>query len=237
MFVNYAHRGASSYYPENTLSSFEAGISMGANGIETDVHRTKDGMLVLFHDDTLDRVTDGQGPITDYTYEELRHLTVRNAETGRTDKILALEDFLKAFAHLDLTFAIELKQSFIEKETIDLLSQYHLRSKTILTSFTFENLVRAKAYAPDWKVGLLFRLSKTPDPVSLLQSISGEQLCPYAPELTKELVDQYHALGYSVRAWGVKDECVMAHACRCGTDGMTVNFPDKLHAFVTSGSV
>ena len=232
MFVNYAHRGASSYYPENTLSSFQAGLSMGANGIETDVHKTKDGVLVLFHDDKLDRVTDGQGLITDYTYEELLRLTVRNAETGRTDKILSLEDFLKAFSHLDLTFAIELKQAFIEQETIDMLSRYGMRDKTILTSFTFENLARAKAYAPDWKVGLLFSLARTPDPVSLIQSISGEQLCPYAPDLTQELADQYHALGYSVRAWGVKDEKIMKQVIACGADGMTVNFPDKLHALL-----
>ena len=232
MFVNYAHRGASSYYPENTLSSFEAGIAMGANGIETDVHMTKDGVLILFHDDQLDRVTDGQGPVTDYTYEELLRLTVRNDATGRTDRILSLEDFLKAFHQLDLTFAIELKQPFVEKETIDLLSRYHLRDKTILTSFTFENLARAKAYAPDWRVGLLFSLSRTPDPVSLLQSVSGEQLCPYAPDLTAELVHQYHAQGYSVRAWGVKDEEIMKKAVEFGADGMTVNFPDKLHEFL-----
>lgn len=234
MFINYAHRGASSYYPENTLSSFKAGVAMGANGLETDVHKTKDGVLVLFHDDKLDRVTDGQGSLTDYTYEELLRLTVRNTETGRTDKILSLEDFLKCFSDLDLTFAIELKQSFIEKETIDLLSRYNLRDKTILTSFTFENLARAKAYAPDWRVGLLFNLAKTPDPVSLLKSISGEQLCPYAPDLTKELADQYHALGYSVRAWGVKTEELMKRVCACGADGMTVNFPDKLHAFINA---
>lgn len=58
MFVNYAHRGASAYYPENTLSAFYAGVNMGANGIETDIHITKDDILVLFHDDELSRVTD-----------------------------------------------------------------------------------------------------------------------------------------------------------------------------------
>ena len=234
MFINYAHRGASSYYPENTLSSFKAGLAMGANGIETDVHQTRDGVLVLFHDDRLDRVTDGCGPLTDYTYEELRRLTVRNAETGRTDQLLSLEDFLKTFAQLNLTFAIELKQPFIERKTIDLLNRYSMCEKTILTSFTFESLARAKAYAPDWRVGLLFSLAKTPDPVSLMKFISGEQLCPYAPDLTQELVDQYHALGYSVRAWGVKDEEIMKHAIDCGVDGMTVNFPDKLHALLNA---
>ncbi len=232
MFVNYAHRGASSYYPENTLSSFEAGILMGANGVETDVHQTRDGVLVLFHDDKLDRVTDGQGPITDYTYEELLRLTVRHAETGRTDKILSFEDFLRRFSSLDLSFAIELKQPFIEKETIDLLNRYGMREKTILTSFTFENLARAKAYAPDYRVGLLYSNVKTSDPVGLIRSINGEQLCPYAEDLTKESVARFHEMVFSVRAWGVKNEEIMAHAVNCGVDGMTVNFPDKLDAYL-----
>lgn len=80
MVINYAHRGASTYYPENTLSSSYAGVHMGATGIETDVHKTADGVLVLFHDDTLDRVTDGKGDISDYTYEELLRFTVSYGE-------------------------------------------------------------------------------------------------------------------------------------------------------------
>ena len=71
-FVNYAHRGASHYAPENTLMSFYLGMQMGANGIETDVHRTKDGVVVLFHDDTITRLTGKEGAIADYTLEELR---------------------------------------------------------------------------------------------------------------------------------------------------------------------
>ena len=75
-FINYAHRGASSYAPENTMSAFYLGLRRGANGIETDVQRTKDGVLVLFHDDTLKRVTGQEGSIQDYTYEELQGFDV-----------------------------------------------------------------------------------------------------------------------------------------------------------------
>ena len=70
--INYAHRGASEYAPENTLSSFYLGLLQGANGIETDVQKTKDGVLVLFHDDTLDRVSNKQGKLCDYTWDELK---------------------------------------------------------------------------------------------------------------------------------------------------------------------
>ena len=71
-FVNYAHRGASEYLPENTMLAFYTGIYMGANGIETDVQRCKDGTLVLFHDDTLLRVTGEAGSVEDYTFPELQ---------------------------------------------------------------------------------------------------------------------------------------------------------------------
>ena len=70
--INFAHRGASEYAPENTLSSFYLGLMQGANGIETDVQKTKDGVPILFHDETLDRVSNATGKICDFTYEELK---------------------------------------------------------------------------------------------------------------------------------------------------------------------
>ena len=104
-FINYAHRGASEYTPENTFLAFYTGIFMGANGIETDVQMTKDGILVLFHDDTITRLTGKEGAIADYTLEELREFTFE--QNGYQDKIVAFEEFLQNFAFRDLTFAID----------------------------------------------------------------------------------------------------------------------------------
>lgn len=229
MMINYAHRGACAYYPENTLSSFYAGFDMGADGIETDVHVTKDGVVVLMHDDTLDRVTDGTGKVVDYTYEELLKFNVLNKEYGRVDKITTLEDLLKYFGWRDITFAIELKPEGvdIEKPVIDLLEKYNMREKVYLTSFVFDNLVKAKQYAPEYRVGYLYTPAEE-HALEKIKSIGGEQLCPQAKILTPEMVEECHALGYTVRAWGVNDEEIMAHVVRCGGDGMTVNFPDKL---------
>ena len=227
MMINYAHRGASSYYPENTLSAFYAGVDMGADGIETDVHMTRDGVLVLFHDDTLDRVTDGAGAVSDHTYIQLLEYTVRNAEYGRMDKIATLEDLIRYFGWRALTFAVELKQAGIESAVIDMLNKYGMRDKVILTSFDFDNLARAKRYAPDYRVGYLYGPNEK-QAVEKIRTIGGEQLCPKAEMLTPEMVEEYHAMGLSVRAWGVKDEEIMAHVLRCGVDGMTVNFPDRL---------
>ena len=91
-----AHRGGSDNNPENTMLAFYTGLYMGANGIETDVRRTKDGRLVLFHDSTLDRVTEATGNFDDFTYEELQQLWV--TKEGLQDKIVLFEDFLQHFS-------------------------------------------------------------------------------------------------------------------------------------------
>ena len=231
MFINYAHRGASEYYPENTCSAFDAGIRMGANGVETDVQRTRDGELVLFHDASLERVTGVKGMLCDYTLEELSRLSVRSRDGSRSDVIPTLEGFLAGYGSLDITFAIELKADGVARDTIDLLERYHMREKTVLTSFNFESIREAKAYAPQYRVGLLYGADE-PDPLEKIQSVGGEQLCPHAAMLTKEMVDRYHALGLNVRAWGVKDLALMKHVIACGADGMTVNFPDVLAAYL-----
>ena len=228
MMINYAHRGASEYYPENTLSSFYAGLDMGADGIETDVQKTRDGVLVLFHDRDLTRVTGEEGAIQDYTFAELQKFTVKNAATGREDKIIDFETFLRLFGWRNLHFAIELKDTEIEKEVAQMMDRYGLRDKAIVTSFKFDNLRRMRAVAPEYKLGYLYK----PEEENLLgkaQELHLEQLCPKAEMITPEMVKEYKSMGYSVRAWGVKDEAVMQRMIHCRVDGMTVNFPDKLH--------
>ena len=74
MFVNYAHRGASAYAPENTMSSFRKALEIGGNGIELDLQKTKDNKIVIFHDNTIDKKSNGIGKISDYTYNELQKI-------------------------------------------------------------------------------------------------------------------------------------------------------------------
>ncbi len=230
--INYAHRGASSYYPENTMSAFRAGVEMGANGIETDIHRTKDGVLVLFHDDTLDRVTDGSGEITRYTLRELEELKVFSPDRRLTDRILPFTEFLDAFSKKDLRFAIELKQPGTEKQVVGLLEKYGMRGKTTLTSFSFDSLRAARACDPRYRIGYLYG-GKENDAVGKMRSIGGEELCPCAelingPGDTAALKRQ----GFGVRVWGVRDEETMKRMCLANVDGMTVNFPDKLDRYL-----
>ena len=233
--INYAHRGASEYLPENTMLAFYAGIYMGANGIETDIQRTKDGVLVLFHDDTLKRVTGADGGIGDYTYEELLQFTVHNKACDRFDKIPTLESFLTYFGWRDLTFAIELKMDGVAEQTIALLERFGVREKVILTSFNPDSIRAAKSYDSRYRVGYLFT-EKEKDPVGVLRDMGGEEICPEAHTMTPEQTARYQSMGYSVRAWGVYDAALMEHVCKCGANGMTVNFPDRLTAYLAERS-
>ena len=228
-FINFAHRGASEYAPENTMLSFNLGIFMGANGIETDVQMTKDNIPVLFHDNTLERVTGQPGSIGHYTYEELRQFNVINGDLF--DKILKFEDFLIHFGFRPLTFAIELKEAQAAEPAADLIRKYGIENKVTVTSFKYDALLAIRAYAPELKTGYLTKLVDD----ALLTQMKADgigELCPLGSIVTRELVEQWHQLGFNVRAWGITNEHWMRHAYDAGVNGITVNFPDKLQSYI-----
>lgn len=224
-FINYAHRGASTYLPENTMLAFYTGIYLGANGIETDVRRTKDGELVLFHDETVDRMTEATGAVREYTFEQLQTMDV--IKNGFRDKIVTLEDFLRHFSFRDITFAIELKGEGVEEDTARLLRKYKMQDKTVVTSFQLDYLRNFRTYAPEFQIGYLTK-SIEDGILEKLRELGTEEYCPEARLCSPELVERWHSEGFRVRACGVHDEVLMRHAYDCGVDGMTVNFPDKL---------
>ena len=228
-FVNYAHRGASEYMPENTLLSFYTGVYMKANGIETDVRRTADGVLVLFHDNTLERVTGDPRSVEECTLAELMDLEVKKG--NYTDKIAVFEDFLQKFAFRDITFAIELKGAGVEHDTADLLRKYGLEKKAVITSFKLDYIKNFITYAPEFEFGLLTK-EVTPEIEAELLALGATEICPRATLMTAEDVARWHSMGLRVRAWGIKDEETMRFACDAGVDGMTCNFPDKLYEYI-----
>ena len=232
--INYAHRGASEYAPENTLSSFYLGLLQGANGIETDVQLTKDGVLVLFHDDTLERVTDAGGVIADYTYKQLRQIKVYgNSVTGFYDRIITLETFLETFSGYDIRVAIELKKPGTESGVIEAVRRYGIGDRTTVTSFDYELLKNVKEMAPDIRIGWLVKGDGTAQ-LSKLLEIGGEEMAPRAADMTPESVKALRDVGVGVRAWGISSQDLMKKMCGLKVDGMTVNFPDRLTVYLKS---
>lgn len=229
-FTVYAHRGASEYAPENTMMAFYLGLYMGANGIETDVRKTKDGILVLHHDITPARTCgeENDTPVAEMTWAELQALQVQ--KNGLSDKIVTLEDFLAHFAHRDITFAIELKQADIEADVAEMLRRFDLHKKAFVTSFHFDYIANFKKLAPEFRVGWLVKeVDETV--LSSLSAIGADELCPHADLVTPERTHAWHAKGFNVRAWGITHDNMRA-VYDAHADGCTANFPDELLAYI-----
>lgn len=228
-FINYAHRGASSYAPENTLASFYLGWQMGANGIETDVQKTKDGILVLFHDDNLKRIVGLDCAIKDLTYEELLKLNFGAPQGSRFygERIPTFEEFMRHFGGKGLHFAIELKVVGIEAETLAIIDRYVDREHVIVTSGIWEALVNLHKVDPTVRLGYLAK-DLTDEIVAQAKADGFFQMCPKAKALTPEWNEKLRREGFSVRAWGIDCEATMQRMLDLNVDGMTINFPDVL---------
>ncbi len=229
--VNLAHRGASAYAPENTMAAFFMGLEMRASGIETDVRATSDGALVLLHDRTVDRTTDGAGEIAELSLAEAQRLDagVRFGERYCGERIPLLGDFLRYLGRRAGVLAIEIKAAGIEADVLGEIKAHSVFEQATITAFEYETLVNMRRLDSRIRIGWLVR-EVNGETHRMLKEIGAQQVCPRADVVNTELVSAYKAMGYDVRAWGVKDEQTMEQCFFAGVDGMTVNFPDKLYA-------
>ena len=137
----WGHRGASGYAPENTMAAFEKAVELGADGIELDVQLTKDGELVVIHDETIDRVSDGSGWVKDYTYAKLiKHNFNRTHPEYEHAQIPTLEEVYALIKPTDLTINVEIKTGVvfypeIEARVLDLTERMGLMERVIFSSF------------------------------------------------------------------------------------------------------
>ena len=232
-----AHRGASAYAPENTFAAFDLAVTMGIRDIELDVQFTSDSHIVAIHDEILDRTTDGTGPVSDMTLEEIQQLDAGSWFDKRfsDEKIHTLEEIFDRYKD-DLHFHIEIKSKEAEglaPRTCQLVRKYSRTDTTIITSFWKQWLIESRAHAPEISTGWLVPLGyETPWNDDFIEEALEEgfpQICPRANLISKTLVQKLHDNGFDVRCWGVYDEVLMEKVANAGADGMTLDSPDKLH--------
>lgn len=228
-FINYAHRGASAYAPENTIASFKKAIQLGANGIELDLQQTKDGKIVIFHDEVIDEKSNGTGKIRDYTYQELYKLDFGSwfNENFKGEHIVLFENFAKEFLGLDLTFAIDIKMPGIEKEVLNIINKYKTHNNIYITSFEYEILENVRNMDKNIKISWLIEKIDQ-DSVNKILRIYGNQICPQASLVTTKDIELAKSKKIGVRLWGIYDENIMKRVLNYDIEGMTVNYPDKL---------
>ncbi len=244
-FMNIAHRGASSYAPENTFAAYDKALAMGVNHIELDVHLTSDGHIVVIHDDTVDRTTNAHGRVVDFTLDELRALDAGSwfSPDYKGEPIRSLGETLEYYKGR-LYFHIEIKAREIAGglacRTIDMVRGYGLTDSVTITSFSKEWLEEAAAYDSALPKGWLVPMGNVPWDDSIIEQskeLGLAQICPRADLTTPQLVDRLHDEGFVVRCHGLYDEDLMRHAVDVGADGATVNFPDKMAEYLKAKGI
>ena len=222
------HRGAAGLAPENTFAGFDLALELGVDGIETDVQKTKDGKLVLFHDDRLDKTTNGTGVLQETSWQELQQLDAGSWFDAKYagERIPLLIEALKRYGtrtHFDL----EVKQTGIEYEVLNMLEQLRLLDRVTFTSQDFPTICHIKERNPLARVGYI-TADCSEENVTRVVKAKIQVFCPRAEKITKQLVDQWHSLELFVRACGVKNTEMMKKAIHADVDGMTFDFPDVL---------
>lgn len=236
-----AHRGYSGMYPENTMLAFRKAVEAGTDGIEMDVHLTRDGVLVVHHDEYVDRTTDGTGRICDLTYSELRELNAAAHWNGKFgfQPIPSFEEYCEwASEHMVFT-NVEIKTDNtyypdIEQLVWDMICQFRMQSRVLFSSFNHITLMNLHKIAPNADVGALVLEDGMVRvrPGDFCKASGFQAWHPSAAILNDENVANCKAAGIAVNVWTVNDMLTLEklHAWDCDT--VMTNFPGIAKAWL-----
>mgnify|MGYP000878146361 CR=1 FL=1 len=218
-----AHRGASGHAPENTLAAFQLALDQKADGIELDVMLTADNQIVVIHDDTVDRTTDGSGRVRDMTLDQLKHL-----DAGDGEKIPTLEEVLVRFGGKYL-INIELKNyttifDGLPVRVAKMVKDLGLTDTILFSSFNAFNLPRVRRHLPGATLGLL----TAPNQARLLiwKLFKYDALHPYFSDVDEGLVADCHSRQKQINVWTVNEPEDILRMAELHTDSIITNFPE-----------
>ena len=215
-----AHRGLSGIETENTLAAFEAACKRSFYGIETDVHVTKDGKYIIFHDDGTGRLCERNLIIEETDFETLRSLKFKDG----ISKMPTLSEYLQVVSRYKKVAVIELKKSMSEsniKEIIEICKQEYSLDNVIFISFDFENLVAIRKLLPKQKIQFLTEKFGG----ELIKSLKeyGFDLDICYSLLTEEIIKELHAYGVFINCWTCDDKKKAEELIGFGVDFITTN--------------
>lgn len=236
-----AHRGSSRKAPENTLYAFEAALDSGADYIELDIQLTKDDQLVVIHDDTLDRTTDGKGKVNSYTYAELQRFSAGSwyGKTGEfaDAKIPLLTEVLDLVGS-DILLNLEIKDAGNTLLTAELLvetiEEYDISDSCYVTSFSYPALKKVKQLDPGIKTAMIANLA-TSTAFSQLKDIDAVSMNYVF--VNQSIVNTVHYNGKSIFVWTVDRQADMKQLMAMGVDNIITNRPERAAEVVASRSV
>lgn len=232
-FIKIAHRGYSGAYPENTSVAFEKAIEAGVDMIEMDCQLSKDGEVVVIHDERLNRTAGGRGLVKGKTLKQLKKLDVGAwfKKSFRGEKILTLEEVMGIVAgHVDLNLDIKTVRPGslgIELKILFILSHYDYLDRSILSSFDYRSLRRVRELAPGAKIGVLYGKGVKDNPFQIAKDLKADSIHVHKELLTPDFIAKARQLGVRTFVWTVNDVAEMERFLSLGVDGMFSDFPGK----------
>ena len=231
MALIYGHRGASAYAPENTLEAYKLAMEMGADGVELDVHLSKDGELMVIHDIDLERTTGFHGRVCDYTLAQLKELDASNGmEAYRGVKIPTLREVYALLKPYGAMVNIEIKTTDcfypnIEEKLLELEREMGMEGKTVYSSFNHYTIARLRQLDPNAQLGLLY-MSGLYEPWNYAKQVGAQYIHPMYPSLLLPgLAQGCLENGIGINAWTV-DDPGMIGLCLQGGANVITNKPD-----------
>lgn len=233
--LNLAHRGASSLAPENTIAAFDKALEIGADGIELDVQLSKDGVPVIMHDESLNRTTDGDGNITDFTLDELKVLDAGSwfAPLFSRAKIPTLDEVLSRYHGKNLLINIELKNALVpypglEEKVLSCVTSYNLEEKVIISSFNHESLLRCRELNHLVRTGMLY-LEELKEPWNKVKELGCYSAHPLFFYLQfPDVIEGYVKNNIPLYPWTVNDPEMMDSLVKAGIEAIITDYPQEL---------
>lgn len=240
--VIWAHRGASGYAPENTLMSFQKAIDMKADGIELDIQMTKDGQIVVIHDEMIDRTSNGKGWVKDYTFEELRKLDFNQQfpELGLT-QIPTMREVFELIKPTNLVIDIEIKTGIvfypIEEAILALTKEYGMEERVIYSSFNHLTMKKLHELDPSTKVGFLYA-DGTIDMPEYGKKHGANALHPALYNVQYDhFMEKCREYGLAVNVWTVNTEEFVQLCLQFGVDAVITNYPDMARRVIENSNI
>lgn len=226
-----AHRGFSGLYPENTMLAFRKAVKLPIDGIELDVHLTRDGEVVVAHDESLRRVAGLDRAIADMTVEELQKVTICGGESGLTDQgVPTLRQYFELVQALPIFTNIELKTGLvryagIEEKVMALVDEFNLRDRVLFSSFNHRSLTHLHSFAPDMGCACLFmcQMERAGD---YARERGFRWVNPHYSFINDETVAELNAEGIEAQVWTVNDAEIMRDLFRRNLYVIITNYPN-----------
>lgn len=233
----WAHRGASGYAPENTIPAFELALQQGADAFELDVQLTRDDEVVVIHDETLERTTNGTGWVADHSLEDLRRLDAGHGfEKFAGTRIPTLGEVFELVRDLDTVVNVELKNSRmayqgLEERVLALVDAFDMASRVVISTFNHYSIRHLVRLGTPLTLGALYS-EPLWKPWQYAGRLGASALHPSVAATRRKVVEKSHDHGLGVHVWTVNEPDDIKRMVRLGVDAVITNYPNVARSLI-----